>query len=157
MSAKRVDGLACLWKKHLYMNRQDYRMLMMLLIFTFMIISWFEPCVMCLNQQIILWLNDGIKNCNNLASFGALSHCDEVSLLWYTIHLRSYCLREYGSFHIPVIWQDLPILSEAIVICLKFFVSATKIIWFYFTLHCSLLLIIYMCPSWKITPQKLSH
>ena len=61
-----------------------------------------------LNQRIILWLNDGIKNYNNLASFGALGHRDEVSLFWCTIHLKSYCLREYASFRIPTIWQDLP-------------------------------------------------
>ncbi|RIA89752.1 hypothetical protein C1645_824400 [Glomus cerebriforme] len=61
-----------------------------------------------------------IINCNNLASFGALGHRDEVSLLWCTIHLRPYCLREYGSFRVPTIWQDLPVLSEAIIACLKF-------------------------------------
>ncbi|CAB5385694.1 unnamed protein product [Rhizophagus irregularis] len=62
-----------------------------------------------------------IKDCDNLASFGALGHHDEVSLFWCTIHQRSYCLREYGSFRIPTIWQDLPVLSEAIITCLKFF------------------------------------
>uniref|UniRef100_U9UP10 Uncharacterized protein n=1 Tax=Rhizophagus irregularis (strain DAOM 181602 / DAOM 197198 / MUCL 43194) TaxID=747089 RepID=U9UP10_RHIID len=76
-----------------------------------------------LNQRIILRLNDSIKDCDNLASFGALGHRDEVSLFWCMIHQRSYCLR---SFRIPTIWQDLPVLSEAVITCLKFFVSATK-------------------------------
>ncbi|CAB4490802.1 unnamed protein product [Rhizophagus irregularis] len=74
-----------------------------------------------LNQRIILRLNDSIKDCDNLASFGALGHRDEV--FWCMIHQRSYCLR---SFRIPTIWQDLPVLSEAVITCLKFFVSATK-------------------------------
>ncbi|CAG8624133.1 8565_t:CDS:2, partial [Ambispora leptoticha] len=58
---------------------------------------------------------------NNLASFGALAHRNEISLFWCTIHPKSYCLREYESFYIPAIWQELPVLSEAIISCLKFF------------------------------------
>ena len=79
-----------------------------------------------LNQRIILRLHNGKKYYNNLASFGALGHRDEVSLLWCTIHPKSYCLREYGSFRIPATWQDLPVLSEAIISCLKYFVSTIK-------------------------------
>ncbi|PKK57189.1 hypothetical protein RhiirC2_798512 [Rhizophagus irregularis] len=38
------------------------------------------------------------------------------------MHTSVYCLCEYGSFKVSVVvWQDLTVLSEAIVTCLKFF------------------------------------
>ncbi|PKY13967.1 hypothetical protein RhiirB3_175427 [Rhizophagus irregularis] len=74
-----------------------------------------------LNQRIILHLRDGISDHKDLASFGAFGHRTEVSLFWCTMHQKSYCLQEYGSFQIPAIWQDLPVLAEAIITCLKFF------------------------------------
>ncbi|PKY29343.1 hypothetical protein RhiirB3_445937 [Rhizophagus irregularis] len=37
------------------------------------------------------------------------------------MHTSVYCLREYGSFKVSAVWQDLTVLSEAIVTCLKFF------------------------------------
>lgn len=74
-----------------------------------------------LNQRIILHLKDGIYDHKNLASFSAFGHRTEVSLFWLTIHQKSYCFREYGTFKIPTIWQNFPVFSEAIISCLKFF------------------------------------
>ncbi|CAG8671119.1 6572_t:CDS:10 [Funneliformis caledonium] len=50
----------------------------------------------------------------DLASFGALGYCAAVSLFWLTIHQKTYSIREFGSFRIPLLWEDLPVLSEAI-------------------------------------------
>ncbi|CAG8524305.1 1958_t:CDS:2 [Paraglomus occultum] len=68
------------------------------------------------NQRIILQLKDGIYDHKNLASFSAFGHRTEVSL-----YQKSYYLREYGTFKIPTAWQNFPVLSEAIISCLKFF------------------------------------
>lgn len=81
-----------------------------------------------LNQRIVLHFKDGTHDQKELASFGAFGHRTEVSLFWCTMHKSVYCLREYGSFEVPAVWQDLTVLSEAIVTCLKFFVSITKLI-----------------------------
>lgn len=129
MSAKRADGLARRWQsqEETFVYEQtgppDVDDVTDFYVHDYKLVRTMRDV---LNQRIILRLNDGIKDCDKLASFGALGHRDEVSLLWCTIHLRSYCLREYGSFRIPTIWQDLPVLSEAIITCLKFFVSSTK-------------------------------
>ena len=80
-----------------------------------------------LNQRIIFQLNDGTCDKKDLASFGALGYRNEISLYWCTIHQKTYCLREFGSFKIPHLWQDLPVLSETITMCLKFFVSIIKL------------------------------
>ena len=93
-----------------------------------------------LNQRIILHLKDGIYDHKDLVSFSAFGHRTEVSLFWLTIHQKSYCLREYGSFKIPAIWRGLPVLSETIMTCLKFFVSITM---FCPLIHCFLLIPVY--------------
>ncbi|CAG8731119.1 7047_t:CDS:2, partial [Funneliformis mosseae] len=124
LSAKRADGLARRWQsqEETFVYEQtggpDVDDVTDFYVHDYKLVRTMRDV---LNQRIILRLNDGIKDCNNLASFGALGHRDEVSLFWCTIHLRSYCLREYGSFRIPTIWQDLPVLSETIITCLKFF------------------------------------
>ncbi|KAF0557539.1 hypothetical protein F8M41_013305 [Gigaspora margarita] len=74
-----------------------------------------------LNQRIIFRLNDGASNNKDLASFGALGYRTDVSLFWFTINQKAHCVREFGSFKVPLLWEDLPVLSEAIIMCLKFF------------------------------------
>ncbi|CAG8595504.1 5763_t:CDS:2, partial [Paraglomus occultum] len=124
LSAKRADGLARLWRsqEEIFIYEQtgppDVDDITDFYIHDYKLVRTMRDV---LNQRIILRLHNGIKDYNNLASFGALGHRDEVSLLWCTIHPKSYCLREYGCFRIPAIWQDLPLLSEAIISCLKYF------------------------------------
>ncbi|CAG8465483.1 23235_t:CDS:2 [Racocetra persica] len=124
LSAKRADGLARMWKNQeeifIYEQTgpQDIDDVTDFYVHDYKLVRTMRYV---LNQRIILRLNNGIKDYNNLASFGALGHRNEVSLLWCTIHTKSYCLREYESFYIPAIWEDLPVLSEAIIACLKFF------------------------------------
>nr|CAG8631224.1 15787_t:CDS:2 [Entrophospora candida] len=124
LSAKRADGLARLWQsqEEIFVYEQtgspDVDDITDFYVHDYRLVRTMRDV---LNQRIILRLNNGIKDYNNLASFGAFGHRDEVSLFWCTIHPKSYCLREYASFHIPTTWQDLPVLSEAIISCLKFF------------------------------------
>ncbi|CAG8596248.1 8750_t:CDS:10 [Diversispora eburnea] len=54
----------------------------------------------CTDGLACLWRN-GMCDHKNLASFSAFGHRTEVSLFWMTIHQKSYCLREYGTFKIP--------------------------------------------------------
>ncbi|CAG8480696.1 5055_t:CDS:2, partial [Paraglomus occultum] len=134
LSAKRADGLARLWRsqEEIFIYEQtgppDVDDITDFYIHDYKLVRTMRDV---LNQRIILCLHNGIKDYNNLASFGALGHRDEVSLLWCTIYPKSYCLREHGCFRIPAIWQDLPVLSEAIISCLKYFFfmknSITKI------------------------------
>lgn len=108
LSAKRADGLARRWQsqEETFVYEQtgplDADDVTDFYVHDYKLVRTMRDV---LNQRVILWLNNGIKDCNNLASFGALGHRDEVSLLWCTIHLRSYCLREYGNFRILTIWQ----------------------------------------------------
>ncbi|CAG8597453.1 4371_t:CDS:2 [Paraglomus occultum] len=128
LSAKRADGVARFWRtqEEILIYEQtgppDVDDITDFYIHDYKLIRTMRDV---LNQRIILRLHNGIKDYNNLASFGALGHRDEVFLFWCTIHPKSYCLREYGSFRIPATWQDLPVLSEAIILCLKYFVSTT--------------------------------
>ncbi|CAB4424924.1 unnamed protein product [Rhizophagus irregularis] len=105
---KRADGLARRWQnqeEHSCMNKQQTGGPDVDDVTDFYVHDYKLGRTMrdVLNQRIIFRLNNGIKDCDNLASFGALGHHDEVSLFWCTIHQRSYCLREYGSFRIPTI------------------------------------------------------
>ncbi|CAG8615648.1 3176_t:CDS:2, partial [Diversispora eburnea] len=124
LSAKRADGLARLWgsREEVFIYEQsgapDYNDLTDLYVHDYKLTRTMRDI---LNQRIILRLNDGTFDNNDLASFGALGYCTEVSLFWCTMHQKSYCLREFGSFKVPLLWEDLPVLSEAIAMCLKFF------------------------------------
>ncbi|RGB25477.1 hypothetical protein C1646_458377 [Rhizophagus diaphanus] len=124
LEAKCADGLARLWNSHeeVFLYEQtgppDFDDVTQFCVHDYKLVRTMRDV---LNQRIILHLKDGVYDHKDLASFGAFGHRTEVSLLWLTIHQNSYCLREYGTFKIPMIWQDLPVLSEAIVICLKFF------------------------------------
>ncbi|CAB4399729.1 unnamed protein product [Rhizophagus irregularis] len=124
LEAKRVDGLARLWQSHeeVFIYEQtgppDFDDVTQLFIHDYKLVRTMRDV---LNQRIILHLRDGISDHKDLASFGAFGHRTEVSLFWCTMHQKSYCLQEYGSFQIPAIWQDLPVLAEAIITCLKFF------------------------------------
>ena len=126
MEAKRVNGLACLWKSNekvfIYeqMGSSDFDDITQITIHDYKLV-WTMRDV--LNQRIMLCLRDGISDNKNLASFGAFGNHTEVSLFWCTMHQKSYCFQEFGSFKIPAIWQKLPVLAEAIITCLKFFVS----------------------------------
>ncbi|GBB98286.1 hypothetical protein RclHR1_03190018 [Rhizophagus clarus] len=124
LEAKCADGLARLWSSHeeVFLYEQtgppDFDDVTQLCIHDYKLVRTMRDV---LNQRIILHLKDGISDHKDFASFGAFGHRTEVSLFWLTIHQKSYCLREYGTFKIPTVWQDLPVLSEAIMICLKFF------------------------------------
>ena len=126
LEAKCADGLARLWLSHeeVFLYEQtgppNFDDMMQLYIHDYKLIRTMRDV---LNQRIILHFKDGIYDHKNLASFGAFGHRTEVSLFWLTIHQKSYCLREYGTFKIPTVWQDFPVLSESIITCLKFFVS----------------------------------
>lgn len=72
------------------------------------------------NQRIILHLKSEMYDHKELASFGSFSHQTEVSLYWCTIHQRAYCIHEYGSFKVPIICQDLSVLSEVIITCREY-------------------------------------
>ena len=135
-------GLARLWLSHeVFLYEQtgppNFDDMMQLYIHDYKLIRTMRDV---LNQRIILHLKDGIYNHKNLASFSAFGHRTEVSLFWLTIHQKSYCLREYGTFKIPTAWQDFPGFSEAIISCLKFFVS---IIVFHSLIHRPLLMPVY--------------
>lgn len=107
LSAKRADGLARRWQNQeetfVYEQTggpdvddvtdfyvQDYK---------------FGRTMNVLNQRIILRLNDSIKDCDNLASFGALGHRDEVSLFGarYTkdlivyVNMEAFAYPQYGK------------------------------------------------------------
>ncbi|CAG8523158.1 4013_t:CDS:2 [Paraglomus occultum] len=124
LEAKCADGLARLWLSHeeVFLYEQtgppNFDDVTQLYVHDYKLIRTMRDV---LNQRIILHLKDGIYDHKNLASFSAFGHRTEVSLLWLTIHQKSYCLREYGTFKIPTAWQDFPVFSEAIISCLKFF------------------------------------
>ncbi|GBC02393.1 hypothetical protein RclHR1_00460031 [Rhizophagus clarus] len=126
LEAKRADGLARLWQSHeeVFIYEQtgppDFDDFTQVFIHDYKLVRTMRDI---LNQRIILRLKDGMSDHKDLASFGAFGHRTEVSLFWCMMHQKSYCLQEYGSFKIPTIWQDLPVLAEAITICLKFFVT----------------------------------
>ena len=128
LEAKCADGLARLWlsREEVFIYEQtgpsNFDDMTQLYIHDYKLIRIMRDV---LNQRIILYLKDGIYNHKNLASFSAFGHCTEVSLFWLTIHQKSYCPREYGTFKIPIVWQDFSVLSKAIITCLKFFVSMT--------------------------------
>ncbi|CAG8735982.1 9654_t:CDS:10 [Cetraspora pellucida] len=124
LSPKRADGLARLWenREEIFLFEQigppDYDNLTEFCLHDYKLTRTMRDI---LNQRIIFQLKDGTCDKEDLASFGALGYRNEISLYWCTIHQKTYCLREFGSFKIPHLWQDLPVLSEAIIICLKFF------------------------------------
>ncbi|CAG8744485.1 318_t:CDS:10, partial [Racocetra persica] len=124
LSAKRADGLARLWisREEIFVYEQvgppDYNDLTELYLHDYKLIRTMRDI---LNQRIIFRLNDGTSDNKDLASFSALGYRTDVSLFWLMINQRAYCLCEFGSFRVPLLWEDLPVLSEAIIICLKFF------------------------------------
>ncbi|CAG8629809.1 12175_t:CDS:2, partial [Ambispora gerdemannii] len=124
LASKRADGLARLWENHeeIFVYEQtgppNFDDVTEFHIHDYKLVRTMRDV---LNQRIIFRLKGGMYDHKELASFGALGHRTEVSLFWCTIHQRAYCLREYGSYKIPAIWQDLPVLSEAITTCFKFF------------------------------------
>ncbi|CAG8707842.1 3807_t:CDS:10 [Funneliformis mosseae] len=124
LEAKRADGLACFWKSNeeVFIYEQtgppDFDDVTQIAIHDYKLVRTMRDV---LNQRIMLRLRDGISDNKNLASFGAFGHRTEVSLFWCTMHQKSYCLQEFGSFKVPTIWQELPVLAEAIITCLKFF------------------------------------
>ncbi|RHZ64647.1 hypothetical protein Glove_321g21 [Diversispora epigaea] len=124
LSAKRADGLARLWESQEEFfvfeltGSPDNDDLTEFHLHDYKLIRTMRDV---LNQRIICRLNDGTCNNQDIASFGALGYCTEISLFWCTMHQKAYCVREFGSFKVPLIWEDLPILSEAITTCLKFF------------------------------------
>ncbi len=126
LEAKCADGLARLWLSHeeVFLYEQtgppNFDDMTQLYIHDYKLIRTMRDV---LNQRIIIHLKDGVYDHKNLASFSAFGHRTEVSLFWLTIHQKSYCLRGYGTFKIPTVWQDFPVLSESIITCLKFFVS----------------------------------
>ena len=130
MSAKHADGLARLWenREENFLFEQtgppDYDDLTEFCLHDYKLTRTMRDI---LNQRIIFHLNDGTWDKKDLASFSALGYCNKISLYWCTIHQKRYCLHKFGSFKIPHLWQDLPVLSEAITICLKFFVRIITI------------------------------
>ncbi|CAG8573468.1 13406_t:CDS:10 [Funneliformis mosseae] len=124
LEAKRADGLARHWQSHeeVFIYEQtgppNFDDVTQLFIHNYKLVRTMRDV---LNQRIILRLRDGISDHKDLASFGAFGHRSEISLFWCMMHQKSYCFQEYGSFNIPAIWQDLPVLAEAIITCLKFF------------------------------------
>jgi hypothetical protein len=118
LEAKCADGLARLWNNHeeVFLYEQtgppDFDDVTQFCVHDYKLVRTMRDV---LNQRILLHLKDGVYDHKDLASFSAFGHRTEVSLLWLTIHQNSYCLREYGTFKIPTIWQDLPFLSEAII------------------------------------------
>ncbi|CAJ0913400.1 2302_t:CDS:2, partial [Entrophospora sp. SA101] len=156
LEAKCADGLACLWRsrEEVFLYEQtgppDFDDITQLHIHDYKLVRTMRDV---LNQLIILRFKDGIYDHKDLASFSAFGHRTEVSLFWLTIHQKSYCLREYGTFKIPAIWQDIPILCEAIITCLKFFVSITKFCPF---IHCFLLTPVYAQSFMKENIEKRS-
>jgi len=129
LASKRADGLARLWEDHeeVFIYEQtgspNFDDVTEFHVHDYKLVRTMRDV---LNQRIILRLKSGLYDHKELASFGAFGHQTEVSLYWCTIHQRVYCIREYGSFKVPIIWQSLSVLSEAIITCLKFFVSITK-------------------------------
>ncbi|RHZ61740.1 hypothetical protein Glove_346g122 [Diversispora epigaea] len=124
LGAKCADGLARLWRSHeeVFLYEQtgspNFDDITQFHIHDYKLARTMRDV---LNQRIIFRLKDGMCDHKNLASFSAFGHRTEVSLFWMTIHQKSYCLREYGTFKIPTAWQDLNVFSEAIITCLKFF------------------------------------
>ncbi|CAG8438370.1 14008_t:CDS:10 [Ambispora leptoticha] len=124
LEAKCADGLARLWQSHeeVFLYEQtgppNFDDITQFHIHDYKLIRTMRDV---LNQRIFLRLKNGIYDHKDLASFSAFGNRSEVSLFWLTIHQKSYCLREYGTFKIPSTWQELPVLSEAIITCLKFF------------------------------------
>ncbi|GBC34695.2 hypothetical protein GLOIN_2v1716154 [Rhizophagus irregularis DAOM 181602=DAOM 197198] len=124
LEAKCADGLARLWQSHeeVFLYEQtgspSFDDITQFHIHDYKLIRTMRDV---LNQRIIFRLKNGICDHKDLACFSAFGNRFEVSLFWLTIHQKSYCLREYGTFNIPSTWQELPVLSEAIITCLKFF------------------------------------
>ncbi|CAI2198011.1 18773_t:CDS:2, partial [Funneliformis geosporum] len=124
LEAKCADGLARLWQSHeeVFLYEQtgspNFDDITQFHIHDYKLIRTMRDV---LNQRIIFRLKNGICDHKDLACFSAFGNRFEVSLFWLTIHQKSYCLREYGTFNIPSTWQELPVLSEAIITCLKFF------------------------------------
>ncbi|CAG8551246.1 14946_t:CDS:10 [Cetraspora pellucida] len=111
LSAKRADGLARLWisREEVFIYEQvgppDYNDLTELYLHDYKLIRTMRDI---LNQRIIFRLTDGTSDNKDLASFGALGYRTDVSLFWLTINQKAYCVREFGSFRVPLLWEDLP-------------------------------------------------
>ncbi|CAG8666804.1 10356_t:CDS:10, partial [Funneliformis caledonium] len=124
LEAKCADGLARLWQSHeeVFLYEQtgspNFDDITQFHIHDYKLIRTMRDV---LNQRIIFHLKNGICDHKDLACFSAFGNRFKVSLFWLTIHQKSYCLREYGTFNIPSTWQELLVLSEAIITCLKFF------------------------------------
>ena len=129
LSAKRADGLARLWhnREEIFVYEQagppNYDDITEFCLHDYRLIRTMRDI---LDQRITSQLNDGTCDNKDIASFGALGYRTEISLFWCTLHQHAYCLREFGSFKVPLLWEDLPVLAEAIMMCLKFFVSIIK-------------------------------